>query len=76
MTGKEIVKEIIWRKRTTQAELARATNMKQTSLTTTINEGKHDMRVDTLARLVEAMGCEVIVRDTASGAEWRVTREE
>ena len=77
MTAKDIVKEIMNIRKWSQSKLAEETGFKrQSNITGILNRGT-SMRVDNLVNMVEAMGCEVIVRDKmGSGREWRVEEVE
>ena len=48
----------------------------QVGVSAIINRGKKDMNVSNLAKLAEAMGCELVVRDKNSDREWIVTKEK
>lgn len=76
MTGKDAIRDIMWEKRLTQVALADLVNLKQNTLATVIKKTGHDMRADTLAKLANAMGCEVVIRDPDTGKEWYITCEE
>ena len=73
MTGKEIVKEILLLRKWSQSKLAEEVGKNQTNITGYLNRGKNEMRLDVFVEMVEAMGCEVIVRDKMGSSEkWRV----
>ena len=63
MTGKEIIKDIMNYKKMSQYKLADILGKSQTNITGYINRGKNEMRLDLFAEMIEAMGCEVIIRD-------------
>ena len=77
MTGKDAIRDIMWEKRFTQKRLGEAVGAaSQTGISNILNRGTHDMRTDILAKLANAMGCEVVIRDPATGKEWIITCEE
>ena len=74
MNEKEIVKEVMALRGWSQATLAKEAGFKQQSnVTGLLNRGENGMRVDKLAKMLNAMGCEIVVRDKmGSGKEWTV----
>lgn len=74
MTEKEIVREIMGIRKWSQADLAREAGFKsQSNITGLLNNNKNGIRIDNLVRMLDALGCEVVVRDKmGSGKEWRV----
>lgn len=74
MDAKEIIKSILSLRSWSQAKLAEESGFKgQSNITGILNRGT-SLRVDNFVLLVEAMGCEIIVRDKlGSEAEWRLT---
>ena len=73
MTGKEIIKEIMSFRKWSQSKLAKETGKSQTNITGYLNRGKNEMRLDVFSEMVQAMGCEVVVRDKmGSKKEWIV----
>lgn len=77
MTGKEIVKEILLLRKWSQSKLAEEVGKSQTNITGYLNRGKNEMRLDVFVEMVEAMGCEVIVRDKMGSSEkWRVKYDD
>ena len=73
MTGKEIVKSILAFRRWSQSKLAEEMGKSQTNITGYLNRGKNEMRLDVFVEMVNAMGCEVIVRDKmGSSEEWKI----
>ena len=63
MTGKETIKELMLSKGISQSTLAKDIGKSQTHVTGYLNRGKNDMRLDLFVDMIEAMGCEVLVRD-------------
>lgn len=77
MTATEIVKELMSIRKWSQSKLAEETGFKrQSNITGILNRGS-SMRVDNLQKMVEAMGCELIVRaKDGSEHEWKVNEVE
>ena len=76
MTAKEAIKDVMWEKRYTQKKLAEQLGLVQTAVSNVVNRGSKEPRVDTVVRFIEAMGCEVIIRDPSTGKEWYITCED
>ena len=73
MIAKDIVKEIMGLRKWSQAKLAAEAGYKRQSNVTGILNRYDSLNVSNLVKMVEAMGCEVIVRDKmGSGKEWKV----
>lgn len=73
MNGKQIVSEIMKKRGFTNAALAEKLKYPTASGVSERLRGKQDMRVDTLAKFLEAMDCEVIVRSKLSDkSEWKI----
>ena len=74
MNEKEIIREIMSIRKWSQARLADEAGFKsQSNVTGLLNNNKNGIRIDNLVRMLNAMGCEVIVRDKmGSGKEWKV----
>ncbi|MBO5032406.1 MAG: helix-turn-helix transcriptional regulator [Oscillospiraceae bacterium] len=77
MTATEIVKELMSIRKWSQSKLAEETGFKrQSNITGILNRGS-SMRVDNLQKMVEAMGCELVVRaKDGSEREWKVNEVE
>ena len=77
MTATEIVKELMSIRKWSQSKLAEETGFKrQSNITGILNRGS-SMRVDNLQKVVEAMGCELVVRaKDGSEREWKVNEVE
>lgn len=73
MNGKEIVAEVMKKRGFTNAALAKKLDYPTPSGVSERLRGKQDMRVDTLAKFLEAMDCEVIIRSKLNDKmEWTV----
>lgn len=74
MNEKDIVREVMGIRKWSQADLARESGFKsQSNITGLLNNNKNGIRIDNLVKMLNAMGCEVIVRDKmGSGKEWKV----
>lgn len=74
MNEKEIVRDVMGLRKWSQAELAREAGFKsQSNITGLLNNNKNGIRIDNLVKMLNAMGCEVVVRDKmGSGREWTV----
>lgn len=77
MTAKDIVKEIMALRKWSQSQLAEEAGFKrQSNITGILNRGT-SLRVDNFIKMIEAMGCELIVKDKmGSNHTWKVTLEE
>ena len=73
MTAKEVVRDIMQIRGWSQSRLAMESGMKgQTNINGILNRGA-SLRVDILERMVNAMGCEIVIRDKmGSRKEWVV----
>lgn len=74
MNEKEIVREVMSIRKWSQKELAEEAGFKsQSNITGLLNNNKNGIRIDNLVKMLNALGCEVIVRDKmGSGKEWKV----
>lgn len=75
MTEKEVVREVMAMRGWSQAKLAEEGKLgTQSNITGLLNNNKNGVRVDKLFAMLNAMGCELIVRDKmGSGKEWKIT---
>ena len=74
MLSRDIVKDIISFRGMSQAKLADKAGFKSQSNINGILNRHSSMRVETLVQLVEAMDCELVVRDkTDKSREWIVS---
>lgn len=72
MTASESVKEIMKKHGVSQELMAKRAGYKyQSNVTGILNRGA-SMRVDNLLKMINAMGCELIIRDRKDGDEWTV----
>ena len=75
MNEKEIVREIMELRGWSQALLAEKAGFKsQSNITGLLNNNKNGIRIDNLVKMLHALGCEVVVRDTMSKEkrEWKI----
>lgn len=73
MNAKQIVSEIMKKRGFTNSALAEKLGYPTVSGVSERLRGKQDMRVDTLAKFLEAMDCEVVIRSKLSDkSEWKV----
>lgn len=74
MNEKEIVREVMAIRKWSQKKLAEESGFNsQSNVTGLLNNNKNGIRIDNLVKMLNAMGCEVIVRDKmGSGKEWKV----
>lgn len=68
MKQAELINAIIQSKGTSQAWVGRQIGRKQTAINRTIKYG--NMSVDMLYTIMDVLGCEIIVKDKMSGAEY------
>lgn len=75
MNEKEVIREVMKLRDWNQTKLAEKAGFKsQSNITGLLNNGKSGMRIDNLYKILRAMGCEIIVRDTmGSKKEWEIT---
>lgn len=74
MNEKDIVRAVMSLRKWSQADLAREAGFKsQSNITGLLNNNKNGIRIDNLVKMLNAMGCEVVIRDKmGSGNEWKV----
>lgn len=76
MTAKDIVKEIMGVRKWSQSKLAEEAGFKsQSNVTGILNRGS-SLRVDNLVQMIEAMGCELVIRDKTAETEWLVNEKQ
>ena len=76
MNGIEIVNEIMKQKGVTRAALAERLGYAHPSGVSERLRGLQDMRADTLAKFLDALDCELVVRSkSGDGKEWIVTAQ-
>lgn len=62
MTDKEIVKELLSLRKWSQSTLAKELNLTQSNVTGYLNRGVKSMRTDTFEKMINVMGCSLIIR--------------
>lgn len=72
MNEGDIIKEIMKQKKVTYRDLADRCGFSSPSGVSMAVTRKHGMRTDVLNKLATAMGCEIIIRDTVSGDEYKI----
>ena len=71
MQTKSIIKTLMVNKNVTQIEITNMLGMKsQSGVSQALSR---DMKMSMLLRFLDCLGCELIVRDTATGEEHRIT---
>ena len=72
MTEKDIVRKVMAMRGWSQPKLAAEAGFKsQSNITGLLNNNKNGIRIDNLFRMLDAMGCEIVVRDKmGSKQEW------
>ena len=75
MTEKEVVREVMVMRGWSQKKLAEEAGFAgQSNITGLLNNNRNGIRIDNLCKMLNAMGCDIIVRDKmGSGKEWKVT---
>lgn len=74
MTTKQAVVDVLKERRMTQADLAsKAGYSAQSSISTSLNRSA--MQIDTLLRFLDALDCEIVIRDKSKyHKEWIIDR--
>lgn len=77
MTERDVVREAMKLRGWSQQTLADEAGFKrQSNVSNLLNSRENGMRVDNLLKLLNAMGCELVVRDKmGSKKEWTITSE-
>ena len=78
MTEKQVVREVMSLRGISQQKLAEIAGFKsQSNITGLLNNNDKGIRIDNLLRVLNAMGCDIIVRDNLSNEtplrEWVIT---
>ena len=75
MNEKEVVREVMAMRGWSQKKLAEEAGFAgQSNVNAFLNGTKNGVRIDNLFRMLNAMGCEIIVRDKmGSGKEWKIS---
>lgn len=78
MTEKDVVREIMAMRGWSQAKLASEAGFKsQSNITGLLNNNQNGIRIDNLFRILDAMGCEIVIRDKmGSKKEWLIDQKE
>ncbi len=78
MTEKEIIRDIMAMRGWSQSKLASEAGFKsQSNITGLLNNNQNGIRIDNLFRMLDAMGCEIVVRDKmGSKKEWIIDQRE
>ena len=72
MTEKDVVRKVMNIRGWSQPKLASEAGFKsQSNITGLLNNNKNGIRIDNLFKMLDAMGCEIVVRDKmGSKQEW------
>lgn len=72
MTEKDVIRKVMRMRGWSQPKLATEAGFKsQSNITGLLNNNKNGIRVDNLFKMLNAMGCEIVVRDKmGSKQEW------
>lgn len=78
MTEKDVVRELMALRGWSQSKLAYEAGFKsQSNITGLLNNNQNGIRIDNLFRMLDAMGCEIVVRDKmGSKKEWIINQKE
>ena len=78
MTEKDVVRELMVMRGWSQAKLAAEAGFKsQSNITGLLNNNQNGIRIDNLFKMLDAMGCEIVVRDKmGSKKEWIIDQKE
>ena len=78
MTEKQVVREIMKLRDWSQPKLAEKAGFNsQSNISGLLNNNKNGIRMDNLFKILNAMGCEIVVRDTmGSKKEWVIDMKE
>ena len=74
MTEKDVVREVMKIRKWSQPMLAEKAGFKsQSNITGLLNNNQNGIRMDNLFKMLNAMGCEIWVKDTmGSGKQWQI----
>lgn len=77
MTEKDVVRKVMALRKWSQPMLAKEAGFKsQSNITGLLNNNQNGIRMDNLFKMLNAMGCEIIVRDKmGSNQEWIIDME-
>lgn len=78
MTEKDVVRKVMEVRKWKQPELAKKAGFaSQSNITGFLNNNSKGIRFDNLFKMLDAMGCEIIVRDTmGTEKEWKIDMVE
>ena len=78
MTEKDVVRKVMKLRGWAQPKLAKEAGFKsQSNITGLLNNNQNGIRMDNLFRMLDAMGCKIIIRDDmGSGQEWVIDMKE
>ena len=78
MTEKDVVRKVMAIRDWNQPKLAEEAGFKsQSNITGLLNNNKNGIRIDNLYKMLNAMGCEIVVRDKmGSKQEWIINMVE
>lgn len=78
MTEKQVIRDAMFLRKVSQATLAEMAGYKhQTNISTILNRGDHGIRFDNFYRIMEALDCEIIIRDkTDPSRTWLIDMDE
>jgi transcriptional regulator with XRE-family HTH domain len=78
MTEKDVVRKVMKLRGWAQPKLAEEAGFKsQSNITGLLNNNKNGIRMDNLFKMLDAMGCEIIIRDKmGSNQEWKIDMKE
>lgn len=78
MTEKKVVREVMSLRGWSQPTLAREAGFNnQSNISGLLNNNKNGIRIDNLFKMLNAMGCEIVVRDKmGSKKEWIIDMKE
>ena len=78
MTEKEVVRKVMKLRGWSQPTLAKEAGFKsQSNITGLLNNNQNGIRMDNLFKMLDAMGCEIIVRDKmGTNLEWKIDMKE
>lgn len=77
MTEKDVVRELMAMRGWSQSKLASEAGFKsQSNITGLLNNNQKGIRIDNLFRMIDAMGCEIVIRDKmGSKKEWIIDQK-
>lgn len=78
MTEKEVVRRVMKLRGWSQPMLAKEAGFKsQSNITGLLNNNQNGIRMDNLFKMLDAMGCEIIVKDKmGTNLEWTIDMKE